>query len=180
MSLLDTTEPAIDRNGRYRRILVFFAGVILHLIWWDLLVGRLPVVHGWVLQTRPDRFRRWARRFRLLAVEMGGVMIKLGQFLSARVDVLPLEITEELQGLQDEVPPEAWPRIQIVLQAELGDISTRFACFDEVPLAAASLGQAHRAWLRPDEPDGELGESVIVKVQRPFIEQIVEVDLSAL
>jgi predicted unusual protein kinase regulating ubiquinone biosynthesis (AarF/ABC1/UbiB family) len=111
---------------------------------------------------------------------MGGVMIKLGQFLSARVDVLPLEITEELQGLQDEVPPEAWPRIQTVLQAELGDINTYFVRFNEEPLAAASLGQAHRAWLRPDEPGGEVGEPVIVKVQRPFIEQIVEVDLSAL
>ncbi len=180
MSLLDTTEPAIDRNGRYRRILFFFAGVILHLVWWDILVGRLPIIRGWVLQTRSDRFRRWARRFRILAVEMGGVMIKLGQFLSARVDVLPPEITEELQGLQDEVPPEAWPRIQTVLQAELGDIDTYFVRFNEVPLAAASLGQAHRAWLRPDEPGGELGEPVIVKVQRPFIEQIVEVDLSAL
>ena len=180
MSLPTLTEPAIDRNGRYRRILVFFAGVILHLIWWDILVGRLPIIRGWVLQTRPARFRNWAHRFRVLAVEMGGVMIKLGQFLSARVDVLPPEITEELQGLQDEVPPEAWPRIQTVLQAELGDINTYFVRFDEEPLAAASLGQAHRAWLRPDEPDGELGESVIVKVQRPFIEQIVEVDLSAL
>lgn len=180
MSLPDTTEPAIDRNGRYRRILVFFARGIFHLVWWDILVGRFPIVRGWVLQTRPGRFRHWARRFRLLAVDMGGVMIKLGQFLSARVDVLPPEITEELQGLQDEVPPETWLRIRTVLQTELGDINERFARFDEEPLAAASLGQAHRAWLRPDEPNGELGDSVIVKVQRPFIEQIVEVDLSAL
>jgi predicted unusual protein kinase regulating ubiquinone biosynthesis (AarF/ABC1/UbiB family) len=179
-AVADNRDQVVAKNGRYRRILFFFAGVISHLVWWDILVGRLPLVRGWVLQTRPDRFRRWARRFRVLALEMGGVMIKLGQFLSARVDVLPLEITEELQGLQDEVPPEAWPRIQVVLQAELGDINTYFIRFNEEPLAAASLGQAHRAWLKPDEPGGELGEPVIVKVQRPFIEQIVEVDLSAL
>ncbi|MEJ2749438.1 MAG: AarF/UbiB family protein [Anaerolineae bacterium] len=180
MSLPNTAELAIDGHGRFRRILLFFAGVIFHLVWWDILVGRLPLVRGWVLQTRPDRFRRWARRFRLLAIDMGGVMIKLGQFLSARVDVLPPEITEELQGLQDEVPPETWPRIQIVLQAELGDVSACFARFDEQPLAAASLGQAYRAWLPPDEPDGEPGKPVVVKVQRPFIDQIVRIDLSAL
>lgn len=143
-------------------------------------MGRVPLLRSWVLQTRSERFRKWAYRFRLLAVDMGGVMIKLGQFLSSRVDVLPPEITEELQGLQDEVPPEAWPGIQAVLQAELGDISTHFARFDEEPLAAASLGQAHRAWLHPAEPDDALGRSVIVKVQRPFIDQIVRVDLAAL
>lgn len=176
----ENRDQAVVKNGRYRRILVFFGGIIIHLVWWDILIGHLPLVRGWVLQTRPDRFRRWAHRFRLLAIEMGGVMIKLGQFLSSRVDVLPPEITEELQGLQDEVPPESWPRIQEVLQAELGDIGSRFARFDETPLAAASLGQAHRAWLKPEESDEALGDAVVVKVQRPFIEQIVEIDLAAL
>ena len=174
-------EGYSSRNGgRYRRILLFFGGVITHLIWWDILLGRLPLVRDRVRGTRPRRFRRWARRFRLLAVDMGGVMIKLGQFLSARVDVLPPEITEELQGLQDEVPPELWVGIETVLGEELGDISVRFACFQREPLAAASLGQAHRAWLHKDEPNGGKGDPVVVKVQRPYIEQIVRIDLSAL
>ena len=175
----ETTQASLP-NGRYRRILVFFGGVILHFIWWDLLLGRIPLVRNWVRQSRPERFRRWARRFRGLALDMGGVMIKLGQFFSSRVDVLPPEITDELQGLQDEVPPESWPRIQAVLRAELGTSVGRFARIEEEPLAAASLGQAHRAWLLPDEPDGALGESVVVKVQRPFIEQIVRIDMDAL
>lgn len=154
----------IDR-GRYRKILWFFGRVILHLVWWDLLVGR--VVKGRVRETRPDRFRQIARRFRALAVEMGGVMIKLGQFLSARVDVLPVEVTEELAGLQDEVPPVPGDQIQAVLRQELGDLSSRFAHFEREPLAAASLGQAHRAWLKRSEEagigglgdeDGNLGE----------------------
>ncbi len=186
MTSLNEISQPITKNGRYRRILVFFGGVILHFIWWDLLLGRIPLVRNWVRQSRPERFRRWARRFRSLALEMGGVMIKLGQFFSSRVDVLPPEITDELQGLQDEVPPESWPHIQTVLRAELGTSHGRFARIEEEPLAAASLGQAHRAWLLPDEPDGELGDSVesrnsvVVKVQRPFIEQIVRTDMAAL
>jgi predicted unusual protein kinase regulating ubiquinone biosynthesis (AarF/ABC1/UbiB family) len=111
---------------------------------------------------------------------MGGVMIKLGRFLSARVDVLPPEITEELQGLQDEVPAVPSAEIFAVLRAELGDLSLRFAHIESEPLAAASLGQAYRAWLLPENGHTERGESVVVKVQRPSIEEIVRVDLEAL
>ncbi|MEZ4510504.1 MAG: AarF/UbiB family protein [Chloroflexota bacterium] len=166
-------------NGRYRRILIFFGGIILHVIWWDLLIRRLPLLGEYVLASRPVRWRRWAGRFRHLAVEMGGVMIKLGQFLSARVDVLPPEITEELQGLQDEVPPVPSWVIFETLHMELGDLSARFTHVDEQPIAAASLGQAHRGQLLPTD-EGEPGESVVIKVQRPHIEEIVEVDLAAL
>ncbi len=180
MRSMNEASSVSDQNGRYRRILLFFSGAIIHFIWWDVLWGRAPFVRDWVRQSRPNRFRRWARRFRLLAVEMGGVMIKLGQFFSSRVDVLPPEITEELQGLQDEVPPAAWADIALVLRADLGDINARFARFDQEPLAAASLGQVYRAWLWPEEPGGALGASVVVKVQRPNIAQIVRIDLSAL
>ncbi|MCA9934322.1 MAG: AarF/ABC1/UbiB kinase family protein [Ardenticatenaceae bacterium] len=174
----DDNGRSLYSRERYGRILFFFGSVIAHVILWDLIGGRIPLLRNWVRSTRPTRFRRWARRFRGLAVDMGGVMIKLGQFLSSRVDVLPPEITEELQGLQDEVPAESFAHIAEVLQAELGDIDERFAYFDEKPLAAASLGQAHRARLYPNA----LGESevVVVKVQRPHIEQIVQTDLSAL
>ncbi len=171
---------SIWQNGRYRRILLFFGRAILHVIWWDLLLGRLPLVRQWPQRNWPQRYRRWSRRFRQLAVDMGGVMIKLGQFLSARVDVLPVEITEELQGLQDEVPAEDTGRVMAVLQQELGDPDRCFARIEERPVAAASLGQAHRAWLRSTNVDAELGEPVIIKVQRPDIEQLVQTDLAAL
>ncbi|MEW5989415.1 MAG: AarF/ABC1/UbiB kinase family protein, partial [Chloroflexota bacterium] len=201
----DNPSP-IDR-GRYRRVLWFFVRVIVHLVWWDLLVGR--VFKKRVRATRPARFRRIARRFRELAVQMGGVLIKLGQFLSARVDVLPVEITEELVGLQDEVAPVPWALIEPVLRAELADWSAHFITFEQPPLAAASLGQVHRARLRlpsplPDPPPGrererpspfqgvglgervsrdegaEEGPEVVVKVQRPDIVAIVQTDLAVL
>ncbi|MCB8925754.1 MAG: AarF/ABC1/UbiB kinase family protein [Ardenticatenaceae bacterium] len=171
-------------DGRFRRILVFFARVILHLIVWDILGGRVPLLRTAVRQSRPRRFRRWAHAFRELALDMGGVMIKLGQFLSARVDVLPLEITEELAGLQDEVTPEETWRIMSVIQAELGDVQQRFAEIEETPLAAASLGQTHRAWLKPEDGQTAVstraGQAVVIKVQRPNIASVVETDLAAL
>ncbi|MBP7999774.1 MAG: AarF/UbiB family protein [Candidatus Promineifilaceae bacterium] len=170
-----TPPPPIDRQ-RYSKITRFFGGVILHLILWDIVLRR--VASHWVIHSRPRRWRQISHRFRLLAVEMGGVLIKLGQFLSSRVDVLPPEITDELQGLQDEVtsaPPEA---IQVVLLQELGDLSRRFAEIEPEPLAAASLGQTYRA--RLFAPDGTLGDRVVIKVQRPAIDQIVRTDLEAL
>jgi predicted unusual protein kinase regulating ubiquinone biosynthesis (AarF/ABC1/UbiB family) len=174
------TQTSVWQNGRYRRILLFFGSVLLHVLWWDLLLGRLPLLKQWPQASRPHRYRHWSRRFRQLAVEMGGVMIKLGQFLSARVDVLPVEITEELKGLQDEVPAENSTRMFTVLRQELGNLDDHFACVEERPLAAASLGQAHRAWLRPMTPGATLGEPVVVKIQRPGIERLVQTDLSAL
>ena len=171
-----------DRH-RYRRILRFFAGVIGHFILLDLLLGRLPLLGQQIRASRTNRMRQMARRFRTLAVEMGGVLIKLGQFLSARVDVLPLEITEELTGLQDEVPPVPWPQIAAVLAEELGDVERHFALIEQTPLAAASLGQAHRASLLLDATAATAPvttQAVVVKVQRPGIEAIVRTDLAAL
>ena len=173
-------EQNFRSNGRFRRILFFFARVILHLVIWDILGGRVPLLKIAVRRSRPRRFRGWSRAFRELALGMGGVMIKLGQFLSARVDVLPPEITEELQGLQDEVTPEPAARIMSVIQAELGDSRTRFAEIEAQPMAAASLGQTHRAWLLPRNGERGRGEAVVIKVQRPNIAAIVETDLAAL
>jgi len=170
-----TSDVATDRR-RYRRILRFFAGVIAQFILVDLLLGRVPGLQQQVQASRTSRLRRMAQRFRVLAVDMGGVLIKLGQFLSARVDVLPLEITEELAGLQDEVPAVPWPAIGQVLANELGDVHAHFAAIEEHPLAAASLGQAHRA--RQLACDG--GGPVVIKIQRPGIERIVRTDLAAL
>ena len=167
----------IDRP-RYRKIVSFFGGAILHFAFFDVLLGRIPGVRWMILRTRPSRMRRFARRFRELAIEMGGVMIKLGQFLSARVDVLPLEVTEELTGLQDTVPPIPLPIIRRSLRAEFGDLDEVFAEVEMEPLAAASLGQTMRAWLKTE--DGERGEAVVIKLLRPGIEAIVHTDLAAL
>jgi predicted unusual protein kinase regulating ubiquinone biosynthesis (AarF/ABC1/UbiB family) len=171
---------AIIENSRFRRIITFFGGMILHVIWWDLLMSQVPIIGFRARQTRTVRHRKWAAKFRLLAVEMGGVMIKLGQFLSARVDVLPREITDELKGLQDEVPAVPWNQIIAIIRADLGDPADHFAYIEEEPIAAASLGQAHRAWLLPLTETRKYGKPVVVKVQRPNIENMVRTDLAAL
>ncbi len=116
-------------------------------------------------------------------------MIKGGQFLSARIDVLPPEITGELAGLQDEVPPVEFRAIKLLAETEFGAaLEEVYQEFDPVPLAAASLGQVHRAVLKP-RPSGQqetaVGQNidfdrVVVKVQRPGIEDIVATDIAAL
>jgi predicted unusual protein kinase regulating ubiquinone biosynthesis (AarF/ABC1/UbiB family) len=120
-------------------------------------------------------------RFRALAIKMGGLMIKVGQFLSARLDVLPPEITDELAGLQDEVPPVGFEAIRIQAESELAlTLMEHYESFEEAPLAAASLGQVHRACLRESDAAEAGFKDVVVKVQRPHIEQVVEVDLRAI
>src|SRR5579859_270343 len=175
-----TVSPAIIMiQSRYRRIVFFFARVIATLIFWDIVLPRVGL-RGWSRSTRRERLRRLAVLYRALAIRMGGVLIKVGQFLSARVDVLPEEVTAELAGLQDEVPAEKFDDIRRLAEAELGaPLAQRFAAFDPVPLAAASLGQVHRARLRP-ETEGGPETAVVVKVQRPKVELLIATDLAAL
>jgi len=112
---------------------------------------------------------------------MGGVMIKVGQFLSARLDVLPPELTDELSGLQDEVPPEDFLGIRSLAEAELGEaLESVFESFELEPMAAASLGQVHRARLRADAQESEFFRDVVVKIQRPGIGALIDVDFAAL
>jgi predicted unusual protein kinase regulating ubiquinone biosynthesis (AarF/ABC1/UbiB family) len=165
-------------RGRYFRILTFFAGMIVRFIYWELILRKIGF-RQLAKRTRSERFRREAMRFRALALRMGGVMIKVGQFLSSRLDVLPPEITETLADLQDEVPAEIFSDIRELAEHELGaSLAEKFEWFDENPLAAASLGQVHRARLKSSEDSDFV--NVVVKVQRPSIASIVTIDLSAL
>ncbi|MGO4782786.1 ABC1 kinase family protein [Cryobacterium sp. W22_MBD10_FK3] len=169
-----------DTRARYRRILRF-AGWNLAVTWFfELLLPRVGLARL-AERTRAKRMTRFAQRFHVLAVDLGGLMIKVGQFLSSRLDVLPPEITSELEGLQDEVPPVPFAQIRVLAEAELGmPLERAFTWVDETPVAAASLGQAHRARLGPlDAADTGLS-GVVIKVQRPGIDAIVDVDLAAL
>ena len=171
---------ASNLRARYWRIVFFFGKVTLGFIFWELFLTRIGL-RAWVRRTRSARYQKIAGQFRNLAIAMGGLMIKVGQFLSARLDVLPPEITEELSGLQDEVPAEKFEAIRHLAESELGvTLNEKYEWFDETPMAAASLGQVHRARLKPAEAAEYGFNEVVVKIQRPFIEQIVEVDLSAL
>lgn len=176
----DPVPDAGDIRARYRRILRFAAWHLAVTWWFELVLPRVGL-RRIADRTRTKRMRRFAQRFHALAVELGGLMIKVGQFMSSRLDVLPPEITAELEGLQDEVPPVPFPAIRALAEAELGaPLDAVFASVEETPIAAASLGQAHRAQLLPGNAADTGLSSVVLKVQRPGIGAIVDVDLAAL
>jgi predicted unusual protein kinase regulating ubiquinone biosynthesis (AarF/ABC1/UbiB family) len=113
--------------------------------------------------------------FRKTAVELGVLMIKLGQFLSSRADLLPQRALDVLSSLQDEVPPAPFSHVVSVIESELHQpVSQIFSSLDAEPAAAASLGQVHKAVLASN------GQVVAVKVQRPQIERLVNMDLSTI
>jgi len=176
------TAPPTGRvfQVRYRRIMRFAARAMVQAWWFELVLPRVGL-RRFAARGRVARLQRLARRFHALAVDLGGLMIKVGQFLSSRLDILPPEITKELEGLQDEVAPETFEAIRQQAEAELGmPLEQAYSSFEPVAIAAASLGQAHRARLSPAIA-ADLGfADVVVKVQRPGIESIVAVDLAAL
>jgi predicted unusual protein kinase regulating ubiquinone biosynthesis (AarF/ABC1/UbiB family) len=116
---------------------------------------------------------RNARLLRERMVELRGVLIKIGQFMSSRVDVLPEEYTDELSKLQDRVPPAPFADIRKRIVEELGPIDSVFSSFDETPIASASLGQVHKACLRD-------GVCIVLKVQYPGIEDVIAADIRTL
>lgn len=115
-----------------------------------------------------------AEQVREACEELGTTFIKMGQVLSTRADVLPEEYRAELTKLQDSVPPLPVEVIEAEIEAQLGAPPAElFATFDREPLASASIGQVHRATLKD-------GRDVIVKVRKPGVRQLVEVDLDIL
>ncbi len=115
--------------------------------------------------------RGYAKKFYAMAIKLKGGMIKVGQLVSARVDVMPKPWIEELSLLQDKVPPTDWPYIRKTLLSELGkEPDELFDWIDHNALAAASFGQVHRARTRE-------GDDVVLKIQHPDIEFKLKVDL---
>src|SRR5689334_11336096 len=116
-----------------------------------------------------------ARRIEAAIIKLRGLFIKVGQLISIMANFLPDAFREELQRLQDQVPPRPYRDIEARLREELGGRAPTdvFAEFSPEPVASASIGQVHRARLRT-------GEAVAVKVQYPDIEEIVRTDLRAL
>jgi ubiquinone biosynthesis protein len=160
--------------SRYRQILaVFFRYGFDNLV--DLLRIDEYIEIGLQLISRKPRERieklSRARRVRMAFEELGPTFIKLGQVLSSRPDLVPVELLNELSRLQDKVPPAPYEQIRDIVTSELGSPpETVFAAFDATPFASASIGQVHRA-------ETHDGEAVAVKVMRPDIRKIIEVDL---
>jgi predicted unusual protein kinase regulating ubiquinone biosynthesis (AarF/ABC1/UbiB family) len=122
----------------------------------------------------PDGATKGAEAFAADLEAMGPTYIKLGQLLSTRFDLLPPAYTQALTRLQDSVKPFPFEQVREIVEEELGArIKDLFAFFDEEPLAAASLGQVHRATTRS-------GRDVVVKVQRPDVRETVRGDMDAL
>ncbi|HEY2327549.1 MAG TPA: AarF/ABC1/UbiB kinase family protein [Gaiellaceae bacterium] len=114
------------------------------------------------------------RHLRELLDELGPTFVKFGQLLSMRPDVVPPDIVAELRGLQDDVRPFSYQEVERTILEELGQpVERLFLTFDPEPLAAASIGQVHRATL----PNGR---RVVVKVQRPNAPRQIEADLTLL
>lgn len=167
-----THRPFKLRGGRFRRTVWFFLSMFARLLIWELLIKKITG-ERFVARGRSKRWRHYSRTFRNLAIEMSGVMIKLGQFISSRVDVLPPEITDELAGLQDQVPIVDFAYIKQTIERELGPLDKHFLWVNPEPVAAASFGQVHRAQLKN-------GDRVVIKIQRPKINDVVQTDLAAL
>jgi ubiquinone biosynthesis protein len=180
---------AINRTyrhlARYQRILR-----ILFKYGFDDLVDRLHIDQ--YLETGLQMINRKPReqldrhsrpeRLRMALEELGPTFIKLGQLLSTRPDFIPPEYLDELAKLQDNVPPFSFAEVRQIFEEEWGRGPDEiFEYFDAEPLAAASIGQVHTARLSGAQMQGkDVSRDVVVKVQRPGIENVIAVDLEIL
>jgi ubiquinone biosynthesis protein len=169
------------RAGRYRQIM----GTLVSYGFSELVAQLNPnelrlferVRYGRLLEDRPDRpsrSQRRAVRLRLALEELGPTFIKLGQILSTRADLLPADIVAEFTRLQDSVHPAPFTAITSMIESQLGaPLDALFLNVDPSPLGSASIGQVHAATLLD-------GTSVVIKVQRPGIDRIIDTDIAIL
>ncbi len=176
MVSIRTTTETMGRTyrhaQRYRQIL----GVLLRHGYYDvlknlkldgILKGSLRHLPG------PEALKNLSRaeRFRRLLEELGPTFVKAGQLLSTRPDLLPVDVLDELALLQDHVPSMPFEQVRKILEEELGRSPEEFfEKIEEIPLAAASIGQVH--WARTVS-----GREVVIKVQRPGLRRTIRVDL---
>lgn len=159
--------------GRVRDIGQFASQLMMYL-WmdrqpWSYRGSSLPLA-----DQKAARQRQRAIWVRESLLHLGPTFIKIGQFFSTRADLFPAAYVEELSKLQDQVPAFSYGQVQTIVRRELGKpIEATFERFDPEPIASASLGQVHRAVLKS-------GEEVAVKVQRPGLHRLFEIDLGIL
>ncbi|MEB3358697.1 MAG: AarF/ABC1/UbiB kinase family protein [Synechococcales bacterium] len=160
-----------SRNQRFLHIWSFVLRLMLAQ-WlytkpWSYAGGVTP-------EKKAARRRRLAIWIRETFLDLGPTFIKVGQLFSTRADLFPAEYVEELSKLQDKVPAFDYSQVEQIIYQDFGKtVPELYINFDPIPIAAASLGQVHRAQLRS-------GDEVVVKVQRPGLKRLFEIDLDIL
>ncbi|MFG3816417.1 ABC1 kinase family protein [Limnothrix redekei] len=163
-----------ERYSRPRRFIDIWTFVTLWLLW--LWIDTKPWSYrgGMTEAKQKARRRQQAVWVRDTLLQLGPTFIKVGQLFSTRADLFPAEYVEELSKLQDRVPAFGYDQVEAIVRQDLGKpVQELFQSFDPIPLAAASLGQVHKAQLRS-------GEEVVVKVQRPGLKKLFQIDLAIL
>jgi predicted unusual protein kinase regulating ubiquinone biosynthesis (AarF/ABC1/UbiB family) len=174
-SYLDKAYRWNRENYSSRRRFIDIWSFVLTLMYKFWLFNKSWSYPGGITEAKQAARRRaqaiWIRNTLL---DLGPTFIKVGQLFSTRADIFPVEYVEELSKLQDRVPAFGYELVESTIQKELGKkVPELFAQFEPVPLAAASLGQVHKAVLHS-------GEAVVVKVQRPGLKKLFEIDLQIL
>ncbi len=163
-----------EKYSRRRRFFDIWAFVLIWLAWLWLNSKDWSYKGGVSEEKKVVRRRFQAVWVRETLLELGPTFIKVGQLFSTRADLFPAEFVEELSKLQDKVPAFSYEQVEAIVEQDLGkNVEELFRSFDPVPLAAASLGQVHKAQLHS-------GPEVVVKVQRPGLRKLFEIDLQIL
>jgi predicted unusual protein kinase regulating ubiquinone biosynthesis (AarF/ABC1/UbiB family) len=160
-----------SRQRRFIDIWAFFLTLLFEL-WRDSKPWSYP--GGFTEEKRARRRKNQAIWIRETFLDLGPTFIKVGQLFSTRADLFPSEYVDELSKLQDRVPAFGYEQVEVIIKQDLGkSVTELFRSFDQIPLAAASLGQVHKAQLHS-------GEEVVVKVQRPGLKKLFTIDLQIL
>nr|WP_051330836.1 AarF/UbiB family protein [Aneurinibacillus terranovensis] len=161
------------RNRYYRiYVIVFMTVRFFFQVWW--FNRKYRTGNRAELQEKWEQLvGRQAREYKQNALKLGGLLIKMGQFLSTRADVMPRAFTRELADLTDRVPSVQWEESRQVLEKELNQpVHEVFVDISDGPVASASIGEVYQAFLKT-------GEKVAIKIQRPGIEKIISADFAA-
>ncbi|NEO32577.1 MAG: AarF/ABC1/UbiB kinase family protein [Symploca sp. SIO3C6] len=160
-----------SRNRRFIDIWAFFLTLLTQL--W-LNNKKWSYTGGYTEAKQAARRKAQAIWIRETFLDLGPTFIKVGQLFSTRADLFPSEYVEELTKLQDKVPAFSYEQVEQIIKQDLGkSVTELFVAFEPIPLAAASLGQVHKAQLLS-------GEEVVVKVQRPGLKKLFTIDLQIL
>ncbi|BAQ65650.1 ubiquinone biosynthesis monooxygenase UbiB [Geminocystis sp. NIES-3709] len=163
-----------ENYSRFRRRVDIwtFVLILLFKLWRNS--KKWTYANGYTEEKRSNRRRIQAGWIRENLLELGPTFIKVGQLFSTRADIFPVEYVEELSKLQDRVPAFSFEQVTAIIEKDLSkSVNKLFRSFDPTPLAAASLGQVHKAQLYS-------GEEVVVKIQRPGLPQLFTIDLAIL